>query len=85
MDKGLPLDDDETAHFVKLEPYLLMSRRMQLRDLQTAHRLIGKKKTNKKTHLRHVVTGLLCTITGPFIKFIYLAGHFIGIQLLDID
>ncbi|XP_053489105.1 centromere protein O [Ictalurus furcatus] len=41
MDQGLPLDDDETEHFVKFEPYLLMSRRMQLRDLQTAHRLIA--------------------------------------------
>lgn len=41
MDQKLPLDDNETEDFVKIEQYLLMAQRMQLKDLQTAHRLIG--------------------------------------------
>ncbi|MCI4382565.1 hypothetical protein PGIGA_G00016310 [Pangasianodon gigas] len=41
LDQGLPLDDEETEDFVKIEQYLLTSQRMQLKDLQTAHRLIA--------------------------------------------
>ncbi|XP_060790499.1 centromere protein O [Neoarius graeffei] len=41
MDQKLPLDDNETEDFVKIEQYLLMAQRMQLKDLQTAHRLIA--------------------------------------------
>lgn len=48
MDQGLPLDDDdETEDLVKTEQYLLMAQRMQLKDLQTACRLIGKKNKQK--------------------------------------
>ncbi|KAK2843502.1 hypothetical protein Q7C36_011717 [Tachysurus vachellii] len=39
MDQGLPLDDEATE--AKIKQYLLMSRCMQLKDLQTAHRLIA--------------------------------------------
>ncbi|KAM9465863.1 centromere protein O [Clarias gariepinus] len=41
MDQGLPLDDAESVNIVKIEQYLLMSQRLQLEDLQTAHRLIA--------------------------------------------
>ncbi|GAA6109360.1 centromere protein O [Tachysurus ichikawai] len=39
MDQGLPLDDEATE--AKIKQYLLMSRCMQLKDLQNAHRLIA--------------------------------------------
>lgn len=60
MDQGLPLDDDETEDFVKVEHYLLMSQHTQLKDRQNAHRLIGKKtkQTNKNKPI-HVLTSLL--------------------------
>ncbi|KAF7704522.1 centromere protein O [Silurus meridionalis] len=40
MDQGLPLDD-ATEDLVQFEKYLLTSQRTQLKDLQTAHRLIA--------------------------------------------
>lgn len=46
MDQGLLLDE---ASEEKIQQYLLMSQRMQFKDLQTGHRLIGKKK--QKTSL----------------------------------
>lgn len=46
MDQGLPLDDEATE--AKIKQYLLMSRCMQLKDLQNAHRLIGKKQNQKQ-------------------------------------
>ncbi|XP_072546460.1 centromere protein O [Salminus brasiliensis] len=41
LDQGLSLEDDESNDFMQLEQFLLKSRLMQLKDLQTAHNLIG--------------------------------------------
>lgn len=70
MDQGLPLDDNETEDFVKIEHYLLMSQHTQLKDLQTAHRLIGKKNL-KPIHLFIRYTWNNTTIIGTFLKLSY--------------
>ncbi|KAL6477660.1 hypothetical protein MHYP_G00134950 [Metynnis hypsauchen] len=41
LDQGLPLEEEETDDFMQLEQFLLKSRLMQLKDLQTAYHLIG--------------------------------------------
>lgn len=90
MDQGFPLDDGETEDFAKVEQYLLTSQHMHLKDLQTAHRLIGKEK-QRTNHVLNALgdqfiryTWLKPLIIGPFPKFTYLTSHFIAVQLLTV-